>query len=319
MINGKKLAVVIPCYKVRDELGAVLDAIDDTIDRVYCVDDFCPDKSYEVAEQRARVDQRIKVIRRSTNGGVGAAMIDGYRMAIDEDIDITVKLDGDGQMDPTDIEKLIRPLVKGTADYSKGNRFFFLESLEEMPRIRIFGNSALAFLSKISSGYWNIFDFTNGFTAIHKKALLHLPLSKISKGYFFESDMLFRLNTIRAVVEDIPMSSKYRNESSGLNIWTVLLSFPYFHAVSFVKRIFYNYILRDFSIGTIYLILGLLLSLFGTVLGVDVVLAREHGQPATAGQVMLFALPIIIGVQFLVGFFVFDIQKIPNQPLQEKL
>src|SRR5690606_32001950 len=150
-------------------------------------------------------DPRVRVIRHASNLGVGGAVITGYQAAIADGMDILVKLDGDGQMDASLIPDFIEPIINGEADYTKGNRFFDLEELRSMPRIRLIGNAVLSFMTKFSSGYWNLFDPTNGFTALHADVARYLPLSKISKRYFFESDMLFRLNTLRAVVHDIPM------------------------------------------------------------------------------------------------------------------
>ena len=138
-----------------------------------------------------------------------------------------------------------------------------------MPLVRIIGNSILSFISKLSNGYWDIFDPNNGYTAIHAKVLKLIPLDKLNKRFFHEADMLFRLSTIRAVVKDIPMDSVYENEKSNLSILNSLLTFPYLHSNRMVKRIFYNYFLRDFNVASLYLILGSLLSFFGIWFGID--------------------------------------------------
>ena len=166
-------------------------------------------------------------------------------------------------MDPGLIPAFIAPIVEGDADYTKGNRFFDLEGLSSMPKLRILGNAILSFMTKFSSGYWDLFDPTNGYTAIHSNVAQYLPFKKISYRYFFETDMLFRLNTLRAVVLDIPMDAKYGDEKSNLKVSKILFEFTYKHAHNFLKRIFYNYYLRDMSIVTIELPLGALLFVFG--------------------------------------------------------
>src|SRR5262249_39074317 len=152
------------------------------------------------------------------NQGVGGAVMSGYRAAIADGMAVVVKVDGDGQMDGSLIPYFVAPIINGEADYTKGNRFFDLEQINQMPPMRLFGNAVLSLMTKLSSGYWNLFDPTNGFTAIHVDAARHLPFDKISKRYFFETDMLFRLNTINAVVVDVPMDASYGDEVSNLKI-----------------------------------------------------------------------------------------------------
>ena len=243
------VAVLIPCYKVSQILESVINAIGTEVTHIYCVDDNCPEESWKVAESIANKDSRIRIIRRKRNGGVGAAVISGYKAALEDGAEIIVKIDGDGQMAPRLIPTFIKPIIENRADYVKGNRFYHLKSLSGMPFVRILGNSILSFVSKLSSGYWDLFDPSNGFTAIHAKVLKLIPIEKLNKGFFYEADMLFRLSTIRAVVKDIPMDSVYKNEKSNLSISNILLTFPFLHFNRFAKRIFYNYFLRNFNIG----------------------------------------------------------------------
>jgi hypothetical protein len=227
-----------------------------------------------------------------------------------------VKLDGDGQMNPDSIAALVSPLIDGRADYAKGNRFHSLEFLEGMPAIRIIGNALLSLLTKISSGYWHIFDPTNGFTAVNREVLENLPLEKISNRYFFESDMLFRLNIIRAVVEDVPMRAFYGSEKSNLKITNVLLPFFFGHFKNFWKRIFYNYYLRDMSVASIQLPLGLGAILFGLFYGAyNWGIYAAAGQSTPVGTVVIAALSISLGVQFLLAFLAYDIQNVPRIPI----
>jgi glycosyltransferase involved in cell wall biosynthesis len=313
-----KIAVVIPCYRVRAQILDVISQIDRSVDRIYVVDDFCPEKSGEFVKKNLR-DPRIHVIFHSANQGVGGAVISGYKAAIEEGMDIIVKIDGDGQMDPKLISTIATPVVKGYADYSKGNRFDSLDNLVSMPKIRIFGNSVLSIWSKISSGYWTITDPTNGFTAIHRKALEALSLDKVRKSFFFESDLLFRLNIANCVVVDVPMVAVYGNEKSNLRIRKVLFEFPWRHSVNFLKRIFYRYYLREWSVGSFELPFGILLLLFGIWFGLaSYFAASASGVPTTAGQVTASAVAIILGVQLLLSFLSYDVQAEPRIPRQAR-
>ena len=315
-----KIAVVIPCFKVSQSLKSVLNDIGSEVTSIYCVDDKCPEESWKVAELMANKDSRIHIIKRDRNGGVGAAMITGYKVALEEGAEIIVKIDGDGQMDNRLIPNFIRPIYENRADFIKGNRFYDLRSISSMPLVRIIGNSLLSFINKLSSGYWNIFDPNNGFTAVHAKVLKILPMEKLNRRFFFEADMLFRLSTIRAVVKDIPMDPIYGNEKSNLSILNTLLTFPYLHCNRIAKRIFYNYFLRNFNIASLYLVLGLFLSLFGIWFGIDSWIELSgKDETASAGTVMLAAMPIIVGNTYLVGFLAYDIQDIPTDPIHPDL
>lgn len=311
-----KIAVVIPSYKVRTHILEVLAGIGPEVHRIYVVDDCCPDRSGDLVEQQCG-DPRVVVVRHAQNQGVGGAVMSGYQAAIADGMDILVKVDGDGQMDPRLIIDFITPIVLGEADYTKGNRFFDLEEISAMPAVRVFGNAALSFMTKLSSGYWDLFDPTNGFTAIHAGVARRLPYQKISRRYFFETDILFRLNTLRAVVVDVPMDAKYGEEVSNLKISQIIGEFLGKHLRNFGKRIFYNYYLRDMSLGSIELPLGLIGVLFGATYGlVHWIDALQTGTPTSAGTVMVSALPVILGMQFIFAFIGHDILSVPKRPLQ---
>ncbi len=313
------IAVVMPCYRVKAQILDVLAAIPAGVAAIYCVDDACPEHSGAFVEANV-ADPRVSVVYNGRNRGVGGATIAGYRRALDDGAGIIVKIDGDGQMDPRLLAKFVEPIRKGLSDYTKGNRFFRLEGLHDMPLTRLFGNALLTFMSKLSSGYWNIFDPTNGYTAIHAAVLRQLPLDKIAERYFFESDMLFRLSTVRAVVTDVPMTAVYGDQGSGLVVHRILLPFLAGHVRNFVKRIFYNYFLRDFQIASIEWVLGPFLALGGFAFGLDNWIAGSAtNTPATAGTVMIAALPIVVGVQMMLGALNYDIQNTPQRPLHPAL
>lgn len=311
------LSVVIPCYKVKTKILNLLSSIGPEIQLIYVVDDFCPQSTGKYVEDNCS-DKRVKIIYNDKNKGVGGAVISGYKQAIADGAGIVVKLDGDGQMDATLIPDLIKSILNGEADYCKGNRFFNIDKLLVMPKLRLFGNSALSLVNKMVNGYWNIVDPTNGFTAIHSTVLKQLPLEKIDNRYFFESDMLFRLSIIKAVVKDFPMDALYSDENSNLRIREVLIEFPAKYLNRFIKRIFYNYLLRDFNAGSIQLFLGFLLFLFGSLFGLyHWILSYEKSTVASSGTVMLAALPFILGFQLLIGALNFDVQNIPQVPLHK--
>jgi glycosyltransferase involved in cell wall biosynthesis len=311
-----RVAVVIPCFRVARQVCGVIARVDRAMAGIYVVDDGCPEHTGDVVAREC-ADARVHVLRHAANQGVGAATITGYRAALADGADIVVKLDGDGQMDPTLIERLIEPILLGRADYAKGNRFYELEFLRPMPRLRLFGNSLLSLVSKLASGYWDIMDPTNGYTAIHRDALSLLPLDKIDRGYFFESDMLFRLYTIRAVVRDVPMPACYGDETSSLRIGRVAAVFPLKYLRNTVKRLFYAYFLRDFNAGTLQFCVGAVIALFGVAIGLAFwIHSAATGIPTTSGKVMIAALPIIVGAQLLIGALNYDVGSVPREPLQ---
>ncbi len=250
------------------------------------------------------------VVRNPKNLGVGGAVMTGYQSAIEAGADIIVKVDGDGQMDPSLISQFIAPILNGEADYTKGNRFYNLED-RAMPPLRIFGNAVLSLMAKVSTGYWNLFDPTNGYTAIHADLARLLPFKKISHRYFFETDVLFRLNTLRAVVIDIPMDAKYGDEVSNLKISRIAGEFLFKHARNCIKRIFYNYYLRDLSLASLELPLGVTLLTLGVGFGgYSWAQSANSGITTSAGTVMLAALPILMGLQFVLAFLGFDIASL---------
>ncbi len=313
------VAVVVPCYRETDKILDVLGRIGPDVARVFVVDDACPDGTGRWVRERCR-DPRVEVVVHDVNRGVGGATITGYRRALDCGADIIVKLDGDGQMAPELIPALIRPLIAGRADYAKGNRFHDLDGLSPMPPVRLLGNLALSFASKVSSGYWNLFDPTNGFTAIQAKVARALPFDKISPTYFFESDMLFRLYLLRAAVVDVPMRASYGTERSHLRISRVIGEFACKHVRNAFLRILYTYGLRNVSVASVELAAGTMLLVFGCGFGAwHWGVSIASGVPATAGTVFIAALPVILGFQLLLAFLHFDVDNVPSRPIHSEL
>lgn len=311
-MSTKKIAVVIPAYKVADFIEGVISSIPENIDLIILVDDKCPDASGKKAEGLNRGN--VVVLYKEQNKGVGGAVITGYKKALELGCDIIVKMDGDGQMDPAFIGALITPLLKDEADYVKGNRFRDFKNLKCMPKVRIFGNSALSFLVKAASGYWNIMDPTNGFTAVQSRVLKELNLDKLANRYFFESDMLINLNIVGAVVKDIDIPARYGEESSSLRIGKVLIQFPLHLLKGLVKRIFFKYYIYDFNMASVYLIIGLPIFMFGLYFGIsEWIDSIVTGKARSAGTIMLAALPIIVSFQMLLQAISIDIQSVPKR------
>jgi glycosyltransferase involved in cell wall biosynthesis len=309
-----RIAVVIPSYKVTRHIVDVISRIPEEVWRIYVVDDACPDASGKLVEAE-NTDARVRVLYHPQNQGVGGAVMTGYRAAIADGAEIIVKVDGDGQMDPSLIPHFVEPILRGEADYTKGNRFYDLEEIQAMPAMRLIGNAVLSLMAKLSSGYWDLFDPTNGYTAIHADVARYLPFEKISRRYFFETDILFRLNTLRAVVVDVPMDAKYGDEVSNLKISKIVGEFLVKHGRNFVKRIFYNYYLRDMSLASLELPLGVLLFFFGLFYGgFHWLKSAQAGIPTPAGTVMLAALPILMGLQLMLAFLGHDIMSVPRRP-----
>ena len=314
-----KIAVVIPCYKVRERISDVIKGIGDEVGRIYVVDDCCPEGTGNHVKASVE-DPRVRVIFNAENLGVGGAVITGYQAAIADGAEVIVKIDGDGQMNPKLIPRFTAPILKGQADYTKGNRFYDLANISRMPTARLFGNAVLSFMAKLSTGYWNIFDPTNGYTAVHSKVAAFLPQDKISRRYFFETDMLFRLNTIRAVVVDIPMDAVYGDEQSHLKISGILGEFLFKHAHNLMKRIFYNYFLRDMTLASVELVVGSVLFLFGFIFGLaHWIKSVSIGAPTPLGTIMIAAMSVLVGIQLILAFLGFDILNVPKRPIHDDL
>ena len=313
------IAVVIPCYRVKNSIIDLIGSIGTDVNHIIVIDDGCPDGTGKFVERNTR-DERVIVLFNDQNLGVGGAVKTGYQYALKVNADIVVKLDGDGQMDPTLVPTLIDPLRNHSADYAKGNRFFNIENVKNMPKIRIFGNLFLSFFAKFSTGYWRIFDPNNGFTAITSSALKQLDLEKIDNRYFFESDMLFRLNLARAVVIDVPMEAKYGSEVSNLNVKRAAGEFSVKHTRNFFKRVAYTYYLRDFTLASLELPMGLGLTFFGVISGLlNFIQSQNLNQETTPGTLILVSMSILVGMQLILSFFAYDMDSSPSNPISKKM
>jgi glycosyltransferase involved in cell wall biosynthesis len=284
------------------------------VEGIIAVDDASPDQSSEAVLGIG--DSRVVLLRHEVNQGVGGAMLSGYARGVEMGATILVKMDGDGQMAPEFLADIVRPIAQGRADYAKGNRFVLYDALLQMPPVRRLGNLGLSFMTKLASGYWNMFDPTNGYTAISAEAFRRLNPKHIHRRYFFESSMLIELNLQRAVVVDVSLPARYMREISSLSITRTLFEFPPLLFQSLNRRIWLEYFVMDFSLGSLYLILGTLLMLFGGIFGVvKWIESAQSGIPATTGTVMLAAMPVILGFQLLLSAITYDMQNVPRMPI----
>ena len=313
------IIAVIPCYRVEAEIGVVIANLPRYLKYVLFVDDASPDDTAEIVLNATKKDPRFILLRHEKNQGIGGAMVTGFRKALELKADIVVKIDGDGQMDMAHLPDMLAPIFHKQADYTKGNRFRDFQALQKMPAIRRVGNVALGFLTKAATGYWNLFDPTNGFIAIDGRVLTQLPLQKIDKTYFFETSMLAQLYLLDAVVQDVPMPARYGSEVSNLSIHRILIEFPTKLLRTFLNRLVLKNLIYDFSMASIYLLSGIPLLLFGLVFGISKWIQYSRlGMPAPTGTVMLPTLSVIIGIQFLIAAIEIDLRSIPREPLSRQ-
>ena len=313
MDNG--VAVVIPAYRAASSIGAVLRAIPPAARWIVVVDDGSTDDLS--AAVRDVEDPRLSVVTHDRNRGVGAAVLSGYDRALDLGAKIIVKIDADGQMDPAYLDELVSPVAAGEADYAKGNRFLHERELRTMPVTRRRGNVMLSFLTKLATGYWPIFDPTNGYTAIHSSVARLIDRANIAERYFFETSMLIELSRLRAVVVDVYIPSRYAGEVSSLRPARAAAGFPLPLLRAFVRRIRLQYFIRDFTPASLYIVVGAVNLLFGVAWGAwHWVLSNQIGIPATTGTVMIAVLPVILGAQLLLQAATLDIQGVPTRVIQ---
>jgi glycosyltransferase involved in cell wall biosynthesis len=311
LYKNKAISVVVPAYNEERFVGEVLSTMPQLVDKIVVVDDCSSDNTFGVASSVP--DPRIVVIKTPRNCGVGGAMKLGYEKALDLGAEVLVKMDGDGQMAPEHLPLLLDAIIEGGYDYAKGNRFLHTAAITQMPGIRIFGNIVLTFLTKAVSGYWHIFDPQNGYTAIRANALHSISLEAIDERFFFENDLLVRLNIHSYRVTDIAIPARYGEEVSHLRVSKILLTFPALLFGRFAYRIVQKYILRNFSPVALFLLLGLPMFSWGTLYGLYL-WARTliTLQPAPTGSIMLALVPIVLGFQLLLQAIVLDIHETPR-------
>ena len=300
------LAVIVPAYKVANQIINVIEQIPSEVDEIVIVVDACPEGTAQLLKNYT-FHRTIHILEHPTNTGVGGAMKTGYRKALELGVEIILKIDGDGQMDSSLIPNLVQPIILGHADYTKGNRFYSLRHVKQMPRIRLFGNVLLSFMSKLSTGYYHVFDPTNGFTAIRASALEDMNLDAVDDRYFFESDMLFQLNAAGMKVEDVPTPAIYGNEVSNLRVGHSVFYFLTRHLRNTSRRIAMTYFLRDFSLASIQLVAAVILGTWGFTLGIFTWFhSQRTGVPSQPGTIVLVAILSLSSLQLFLNFINYD-------------
>jgi glycosyltransferase involved in cell wall biosynthesis len=310
VIEGKRVAVVVPAHNEEELLPVTLDAVPDFVDRIIVVDDASHDGTAGRAHVAAAADSRITVLAREQNGGVGAAIVTGYKRALEERIDVTCVMAADNQMDPDDLEAIVLPVARGEVDYAKANRLVSGQAWELIPRHRYLGNAVLSLLTKIASGYWHVADSQSGFTALSLPMLEQLDLDRIYARYGFPNDMLVHLNVWNARVRDVPSRPVYGvGEQSGIRLYRVVPAISLLLFKAFCWRLWQKYVIRDFHPLVFFYVLGILMSLAGFALGITEVVLRIQGNPIPAATIVLVALLLIFGSQFSLFAMWFDMES----------
>lgn len=304
------ICCVIPAYRARTTICEVVKNALRYADTIIVVDDGCPDGSGDIVGQAFRNHPSVLVIKRPKNGGVGAAMKTGLAKALDLGADVIVKIDADGQMDPSYIPS-IAELFESDSNlaYVKGNRFFDPRVISKMPWIRLFGNSCLSLFAKFASGYWNILDPTNGFLAFSGRLLPAVNWKNFADCYFFEISVLSEFGLKHAAIAEMEMDTIYGQESSSLSISRTLFAFPPKLLRLFLRRLLLQYFIFDINLGSLYILLGLTLAGFGTAFAIfEWIESAMTNVPRSTGTVMLAVLPFLMGFQLLLNALLYDVQ-----------
>ncbi len=311
MLDGQRVAVIVPCYQVAAHLAEVLRELPAFVDHIVVVDDGSTDDLGAVVT--AVGEDRIELLRHTGNRGVAAAMVTGLRCALERGADVIVKMDGDGQMDPAFLPALLAPILAGEADLTKGNRFLRRRLPRRMPLARHVGNLVLSFLAKLASGYWNIFDPTNGYLALRRNLAEEIELDRLGPRYYFEISLLCEAYLIEAVVRDVAIPARYNGERSSLSLPKTVAVFPFLLARSCVHRLIVRYFIRDFTPVALFLVAGTLLAGFGLGFGISNWVARAGtGEPTPTGTLLLALLPLLMGFQLLLQAVVMDVGNVPR-------
>ena len=312
MYLNRRVVVVVPCYNVGRHLQDVVRTIPAFVDDVVIVDDGSEERVTNVTG--AAGAPAVTILRHDHNRGLARAMETGLHKALELGADIVVKVDGDGQMDPLEMARLVAPIAAGHADMTKGNRFLNRRHLAGMPRTRLAGNLALSFLTKLASGYWHVFDPTNGYLAVRRQVLEAVDLSRLGPGYFFEISLLCQAFLVGAVVRDVAIPARYAGEQSALSLRRTIVVFPFRLARACVRRIALQHFIRDFTPVALLLLAGAASAGGGLWYGLSIQLRNASLHQATPpGTLVIVALPLVVGFQLLLQAFVMDIGSVPTR------
>lgn len=310
MYEGRVIAAVVPAHNEAAHILDVIDGLPDVVDHIVIVDDKSTDDTAALAESSR--DPRVRVIRHEQNTGVGGAIISGHKLALELGSDIDVIFAGDDQMDPTYLPALLDPIVHEGYGFTKANRFYSSTSYQGMPAYRVFGNVVLSLANKAASGYWNLFDPQNGYTATSAEVLRRLDLDSISQGYEFENDYLLNLNILNVRAKDIPIPARYGTEVSGMKMRKVIPAIGGMLFAGFFRRVLRKYVVGSFSPIALFLFSGLLLWLFSALFGAWTIYETIGPGAATTGTVLLAVVPFLMGFQLILTALTLDIQASPG-------
>jgi len=300
----------MPAHNEEKLIAQAITSVPEFVDHVIVIDDASTDDTAKLA--LATGDPRVHLIEHEVNTGVGGAIIDGHKLAIDLDADINVVMAGDAQMDPVYLPALLAPIVDAGYGFTKANRFYSRQSLMGMPTIRLMGNVVLSFATKLASGYWNLFDPQNGYTAITRESVGMIDLDRLARRYSFENDLLIWLGIAGVRAKDVPIPSVYGDEVSGMRLRKVIPEISHLLFMGFWRRIFLKYVLMSFSPIALLLFTGLFLCAFGLGVGIWTLAVTPSGASPTAGTVLLAVGPLLVGINMLVHALTLDIQQTPD-------
>ena len=307
MFDGKRVAVVVPAYDEEALVVETLRGIPELVDRIYVVDDASSDGTGDRAREVG--DPRIEVIRHDRNRGVGAAIVTGYKRALEEGIDVTCVMAADNQMDPQELRVLVEPVARGEVEYAKANRLVSGEAWKVIPRTRYLGNAGLSLLTKIASGYWHVADSQAGYTAISRDTLARVDLDRLYPRYGFPNDMLVHLNVENARVRDVPSRPIYNvGEQSGIRLRSVIPRISWLLFKAFWWRLGHKYVIRDFHPLVFFHAFGVLMTVVGLALGVVEAVLRILGNEITTPTIVLVAVLLIAGIQLTLFAMWFDME-----------
>jgi glycosyltransferase involved in cell wall biosynthesis len=307
VVEGKRVAVVVPAFQEELLVADTIRGIPDFADTILVVDDHSDDATVEQA--RATGDPRLEVLVHDENRGVGAAIATGYARARELGIDVTCVMAADNQMDPTELRELVEPVARGDVEYAKANRLVSGEAWNVIPRTRYLGNAVLSLLTKIASGYWHVADSQAGYTALSLTALRRLELDELYPRYGFPNDMLVHLNVQNARVRDVPSRPIYDvGESSGIRLRSVVPRISWLLLKGFWWRMGQKYVIRDFHPLVFFYAFGTLMLGVGFVLGLVELLLRIGGNAITPATIVLVAVLLIGGLQMTLFAMWFDME-----------
>ncbi len=310
MYKEKIISVVVPAHNEQKLIQKVLQELPHWVDHIIVIDDFSKDATSEKVKERMETDSRIVLIRHEKNRGVGAAICTGYKASLKNGADVTVVMAGDAQMDPADLENIIRPVALEGVDYAKGNRLFQGKAWEIIPRHRYIGNSILSLLTKIASGYWHVADTQCGYTAISKRALELVELDNVYPRYGMPNDLLVKLNIADCSVRDVPVQPVYNiGEVSGIRISRVVITISRLLVQCFFSRLVEKYVIRDFHPLVFFYTLGLIAFPTGAITGIYFFMYRIFTGPVSPTSALFSVFLVMSGLQFLLFAMWFDMEN----------